>query len=66
MMVSMTDRSIARLAMVQEARLSRDPSAVGSRSPAVRRYRLVRLAPLTGPVATRFAQLRSGTGVRPA
>lgn len=59
MMLSMTERSHARLAMVLETRSMRGGAAKGARSPVVRRYRLVRMAPLAGPVASRFAQMRA-------
>jgi hypothetical protein len=57
-MLSMTDRSLARVALVQEARFQRGEAASAARRPAVRRYKLVRLSPLTGPVSERFAHLR--------
>ena len=60
-MIAMTDHSNTRLAMVREARFIRRDSVQGARRPAVRRYRLVRLAPLTEPVASRFALLRQTT-----
>jgi len=59
MMLSMINRTPARLALVQEARFMRGEAAQGARRPAVRRYRLVRMAPLTEPVASRFAHLRA-------
>jgi hypothetical protein len=58
-MLSMINRSPARLALVREARISRGDAAQGALRPAVRRYRLARMAPLAAPVATRFAHLRA-------
>jgi hypothetical protein len=57
-MLPMTDRSRSRIALVQEARFERGEAAAASRRPAVRRYKLVRFSPLTGPVSERFAHLR--------
>jgi hypothetical protein len=56
-MLSMTERSIARLVLVPNERCSREQASPGARRPAVRRYRLVRLAPLTDPVSARFVHL---------
>jgi len=58
-MLSMTDRSNARLAMVQETRFMRGAGTHGARRPTVRRYRLVRLAPLAEPVASRLSSVRA-------
>jgi len=57
--LSMNERSNARLALAQEARFMRGVGVQGARRPAVRRYRLVRKAPLTEPVASRFALMRA-------
>lgn len=58
-MLSMTDRSLARVALVQETRFRRGDAAPAARRPTLRRYRLVRLAPLTEAVAERHAHLRT-------
>jgi hypothetical protein len=57
-MLPMTERPLARIAAVQQTRFRRGEAKVAPRHPAVRRYKLVRFSPLTGPVSERFAHLR--------